>query len=250
MRNYRINNGANHQDLLKTIAIVFMIIDHIGLYFFPDHQIMRLIGRTAMPVFMFFAGYNFHGTPGIRILSYGIVLYAITTLLFSTLTTTNILITVYLGQCYIYIYEILFSLYGYKVFDIRNFYIAYLHAVVLVLLVYCTGHLIDYGTLAIGVMVLGYGAKHSKGIVFQLFTAIAFAFSALHTYLNFSSFPPSYIIAAFFLAALGYVLTVIRKPEAHININLKLISRNALIIYVVHLAIIQFVFLVITLSRI
>ncbi|ABE04776.1 F pilin acetylation protein TraX [Rickettsia bellii RML369-C] len=44
-------NKSNYQDLLKTLAIIAMIIDHIGLYLYPDLIILRIIGRTAMPVF-------------------------------------------------------------------------------------------------------------------------------------------------------------------------------------------------------
>lgn len=38
---------------LKWIAIVAMIIDHIGYGFFPELQIFRLIGRLAFPIFAF-----------------------------------------------------------------------------------------------------------------------------------------------------------------------------------------------------
>lgn len=38
---------------LKMIAIVTMLIDHIGCIFFPEYPIFRIIGRIAFPVFAF-----------------------------------------------------------------------------------------------------------------------------------------------------------------------------------------------------
>src|SRR6266480_5550777 len=36
---------------IKIIAIVVMIIDHMGLFFFPQFFFLRLIGRLAFPLF-------------------------------------------------------------------------------------------------------------------------------------------------------------------------------------------------------
>ena len=38
---------------LKLIAIVTMLIDHIGLFFFPDIPLFRIIGRLSFPLFAF-----------------------------------------------------------------------------------------------------------------------------------------------------------------------------------------------------
>ena len=39
---------------LKILACVFMLIDHVGLTFFPEHDIFRILGRLAFPLFAFF----------------------------------------------------------------------------------------------------------------------------------------------------------------------------------------------------
>ena len=39
--------------MIKLIAVVTMIIDHIGFVFFPQYTILRIIGRIAMPLFAF-----------------------------------------------------------------------------------------------------------------------------------------------------------------------------------------------------
>ena len=39
--------------MIKLIAVITMIIDHIGFVFFPEVTILRIIGRIAMPLFAF-----------------------------------------------------------------------------------------------------------------------------------------------------------------------------------------------------
>lgn len=51
-------DGLNSYDLLKSIAVITMIIDHIGLYFFPDIELFRVVGRMSYLLFAFCAGYN------------------------------------------------------------------------------------------------------------------------------------------------------------------------------------------------
>ncbi len=48
----------NLYDYLKIVAIVTMIIDHIWFFLYPDMEILRLIGRTAFPLFLFLVWWN------------------------------------------------------------------------------------------------------------------------------------------------------------------------------------------------
>ena len=52
-----IKSGIN-SNMLKTIAIIAMVIDHIGFYFsfaLPEviYSICRGVGRMAMPIFVY-----------------------------------------------------------------------------------------------------------------------------------------------------------------------------------------------------
>ena len=44
-------------DLLKTFAVVTMIIDHVGANFYPDDEWWRVVGRMSAPVWLFLIGY-------------------------------------------------------------------------------------------------------------------------------------------------------------------------------------------------
>lgn len=44
------------RNMLKIIACISMLIDHIGYFLFPQVSVLRYIGRLAMPIFAFFIG--------------------------------------------------------------------------------------------------------------------------------------------------------------------------------------------------
>jgi TraX protein len=46
------------QDVLKLVAIISMVLDHIGALLLPDASVLRIIGRFAMPAFALLLGYN------------------------------------------------------------------------------------------------------------------------------------------------------------------------------------------------
>jgi len=44
-------------DLFKLFAVLTMVIDHFGIYFFPDELWWRTIGRLSFPIWLFLVGY-------------------------------------------------------------------------------------------------------------------------------------------------------------------------------------------------
>lgn len=54
----RKNGAFSGFDALKLFAVFSMTMDHVGFYFFQDTLWLRAIGREAMPIFMFMAGYS------------------------------------------------------------------------------------------------------------------------------------------------------------------------------------------------
>lgn len=46
--------------MIKTIAALFMLIDHVGLVLFPQSYILRIIGRISMPLFAYCVARGFY----------------------------------------------------------------------------------------------------------------------------------------------------------------------------------------------
>ena len=40
-------------NVLKIIAAISMLIDHVGYMLFPEYKILRIIGRISFPIFAF-----------------------------------------------------------------------------------------------------------------------------------------------------------------------------------------------------
>ena len=53
---YKYGREVNTHDLVKVLATIVMIIDHIGLYFVDNNDWFRIIGRLAAPLFFMLVG--------------------------------------------------------------------------------------------------------------------------------------------------------------------------------------------------
>jgi hypothetical protein len=71
---YRYGSQINSHDLVKILAILTMVIDHVGLYFMYDNIWMRVIGRMAAPLFFYLVGYPGSYKFKYQILTLGIAL--------------------------------------------------------------------------------------------------------------------------------------------------------------------------------
>lgn len=226
-----MKSKSDYQDFLKVFAMLAMFLDHLNLYFFPEYELMRVIGRIAMPLFCFFAGYNFHRKPKTKILIAGVIFYIFTTIILRQYTTPNILISIYLGQWYIYVFRKYLKNFFYK---------GYCHVIFLGIVSSITLSLFEYGTLAIAIMLLGYIAKQDP-INSRLAMLVSIILSLLHTLVIFD-FSPLNICILGILSILEYVIIIAKNFEKKITIKLRIISQYSLYIYVIHLSIIQFLF--------
>ncbi len=59
----KLNQNTN---LLKLIAISVMLIDHIGMVFFPSIPILRCIGRLAFPLFFYCTFFGYFKTKNLK----------------------------------------------------------------------------------------------------------------------------------------------------------------------------------------
>lgn len=88
-------------DLLKTIAVLLMVIDHIGIYFYPDESWFRVLGRLCVPIWFFLIGYARTRDISLKVLL-GAVLIAVGNMAAGeVLLPLSILVTLMIGRYYV-----------------------------------------------------------------------------------------------------------------------------------------------------
>jgi hypothetical protein len=225
-----ISRQSNYQDFIKFIAIITMIIDHLGMYFFPEATFMRAIGRTSMPVFCFFAGYNFGGRLSLKLFLCAVIVEVFSKyFIWQQFFVTTILVTILLGQLYLF----LFAKY------INNFYSGYIHVVLTASLWIFSFEYIDYGTLGISIMILGYMLKHHC-IGNKLAAGLVVTLTLGHALITFQNIFNYYDLGIMSLG-LAYLYFLLSKGgfSKPIRVNLLPITRRSLEIFVVHIMLIE-----------
>ena len=224
-----LSKKSNYQDLLKIIALIIMIIDHTGLFLLPEHVYLRAIGRVAFPLFCFFAGYNFYSRPKIHVLVYGIFLQLILHFyVFSGFNPPlNILFSIFIGQIYLLLF--------WK--TLQNIWVGYIHVIILSFLSLITSRYIEYGSISIAIMVLGYLAKHHPNVNY-IMASVTMCLSMISTLLLFQgSFNIQDYIISFIVMFIIYILMISYNYNSIIELKMNIISRNTLLIYFVHFVI-------------
>lgn len=91
---------------IKLLAIITMAIDHIGLFFFPQFIVLRLIGRVSLPLFAWLIANGAHHTHNIKSYLLRLFLFALLSqvpfllpnrILDPSFHELNVLFTLFLG---------------------------------------------------------------------------------------------------------------------------------------------------------
>lgn len=99
---------------IKIIAVLTMVIDHIGLFFFPDIELMRLIGRLAFPLFAWLIANGAYHTRDIKKYIGRLLLLAVISqvpfavangFIDTPLVYLNVVFTLVLGLAAIYVHK-------------------------------------------------------------------------------------------------------------------------------------------------
>jgi hypothetical protein len=61
-----LQRGLYRNDMLKLLAIVTMLIDHIGYMYFPGEMLFRTIGRLAFPIFAYQIALGYSHTSNLK----------------------------------------------------------------------------------------------------------------------------------------------------------------------------------------
>jgi hypothetical protein len=53
----KLTKNLTTYDLFKAAAVILMIVDHVGYYFYPEETWFRVFGRMCVPIWFFLIGY-------------------------------------------------------------------------------------------------------------------------------------------------------------------------------------------------
>lgn len=229
-------------DLLKTFALLTMVIDHVGFYFFPEQAWLRVIGRTSAPVWFFLIGYANSRDTGGRMWGGLIILVAMNLVVGFPVFSLNILATMLF---------IRFVIDETMRRAVRHYEPLIGISLIFVFLIIPTMMLWEYGTMGVLFAMYGYMRRHPEALVRlpkgspEVFIALIAIF-----YVGFQSLLFGFHEVQVMAFALGMLPVLIwlsrfrpmeypglaRALTAPVAGLLKLCGRHSLEFYVLHLA--------------
>src|SRR5690606_26082911 len=57
LKHKQFGDVVTSYDLIKSAAIILMVVDHLGAFFFPENDWLRAAGRLCVPLWFFLIGY-------------------------------------------------------------------------------------------------------------------------------------------------------------------------------------------------
>ncbi|MBQ4542231.1 MAG: hypothetical protein IJA23_05235 [Clostridia bacterium] len=153
-----------NRNLLKIIAFVSMVIDHVGSYLLDNNIVFRIIGRLAFPIFAYFIAEGMKFTRNRKRYILLLFLFAcisqVPYMLLSERFKLNVLFTFLLAILFILIIEKFMKMENQKnLAKMIGFMILILSMFIACLIVGDVLQYIEYGTLGIMLVVVFYFAK-------------------------------------------------------------------------------------------
>ena len=241
-------------DLLKTLAIVLMVVDHLGYYFFPENEWFRVFGRMCVPIWFFLIGYA-----NARRVQPDIWLGA------GVLVVSNVLAGEYLLPL-----NILFTLAAARIWmdtvmarALRSH--EAMAGVFLIMLFLALPSLafFEYGTLGMLFAMFGYLRRHRESITLNPWALAGFAAGSVILYVFVQALLMESLTAAQFwtmLAGVSGVCVLLFLFRPHLfpvfsrrariaTLSLQWIGHHTLSIYVVHLLVFKLLAMVLSPER-
>jgi surface polysaccharide O-acyltransferase-like enzyme len=227
-------------DLLKTLAVLLMVADHIGYYFYPEQMWWRVFGRLCVPVWFFLIGYA--GTRSVPKAFWigGAVLALSNVIMGGYVFPLSILFGLSLTR--LWIDGIMHrALRSYEAFSGMVF--------MMILLAYPAGALVEYGTIGALFAMLGFIRARKEAMRIGFWPLMGFvAVSALAYMLSQLALFPTLTGGQFlvFCAGLAFILALLFHfspcafpvfPRMGVPVAplLKVTGRHTLAIYVLHI---------------
>lgn len=234
--------GMTSYDVLKCAAVLIMVVDHVGYYFFEDELWWRMVGRLCVPIWMFLIGYARSRDMGPAMWIWMVVLALGNVVAGMYVFPLNILATILMIRI---IMDPLMER------MLRSKQIFWSLNTVLLALTVPTMMLTEYGTHAIILAILGYLVRHqqdgdprvSKDLVTSHMMFAVVTFLAMQ-YLMFTFTQPQMMVLCVGTIAVNFALlcfkpgTISGTTEgagAALSWPVRMIGRHTLLIYGVHL---------------
>jgi len=227
-------------DLLKSLALILMVVDHLGYFFFPEENWFRVIGRLSVPIWFFLIGYA--NTRQVQsVIWVGAVVVALSAIVSGEfILPVNILLALALAR--LWIDRIMAgALQSYESFAGMFFLLFFLS--------FPTMFLFEYGTMAFMFTVLGYMRRHKAGITINRFALLSYVATISVFYAFISGllvadldqaqlwflFGGVFALSGLFFVFEGREYTQVSKVLGGAIKPLQIMGRHTLFIYVVHL---------------
>lgn len=235
-----LTKNITSYDLLKFVAVLIMVTDHVGWYFHPHDLWWRAIGRIGFPVWFFLIGHANSRDLSWKLWAGAFILLAGNVVSGMYILPLNALFTI------IVLRLMIDGLMKAALFDIRSLFA---FSVVLLTLVIHSGLVVEYGTLAAVMAMLGYMVRHRADLELPRYVMVLFAaYAGLSFVLTqgvMFGFPPDQF-AVMAAGTLGTVILlyhfrslefprVTEKLPRFITALIQLGGRRTLEIYVIHL---------------
>ncbi len=245
----KYGDNVSTQDWLKFLAIITMTIDHIGWCFIaesnPYYEWFRVIGRTHVPIWFFFAGYSLKNKCcDKQLLSLAIWLVVINIIGGRGILGLNVLFSIIICRaCVLWLRER--NLIDTRIWDIF---------LVCAVFSFITSMLFEYGTTGVLYAVMGNMVRHriadkkNNGKIERKQQIFFIATFALFMFYQYISMDLSILQSVIMTLGVGYSSWRLsqfemrklpwfeKSSKSHYNIGyvIRLLGRNSLYYYVIH----------------
>ena len=171
--------------VIKIIALVTMVIDHVGYLIFPDSLLLRLIGRIAMPLFTFQFAVGLKHTSNfnkklIKTLIFAILVqipYTLFAIMAKDTPNLNIIFTFFLASLVIFVIKSIPT----RDEETKKINVGNLLSVIFISLIICVFPLVlfdtDYDIYGILLTVAFYYSMDKKRIALLLYPILSLAYA-------------------------------------------------------------------------
>lgn len=157
-------------DFLKTLAVITMVIDHVGYYFFPEQMGWRLVGRLSFPIWLFLVGFAHSREINSLLIGGGIALLISSLVVGQALFPLNILFTI------IVVRLVIDSVMQVALLSFQSMAMIMLACIIMSI---PTTFLFEYGTHAILFAMFGYMVRRQSQISFASSNKTSFSNEAI-----------------------------------------------------------------------